>query len=101
MLLPDTFANALVTEIKDVLSRCNLSLAMCRGQAYDGAANMQGVRNGVATQIQAEVPSAIPIHCLAHCLRLVLQQAGRKCKWKKSSKWPRCLKRDLRFSREI
>ena len=41
---------------------------------------MQGLRNGVATQIQAEVPSAIPVYCLAHCLPLVLQEAGRKCK---------------------
>ena len=77
--LPDTFANTLVTAIKDVLRRCNLPLALCRGQAYNGAANMQGVRNGVATQIQAKVPSAIPLHYLAHCLQLVLQEAGRKC----------------------
>ena len=41
---------------------------------------MQGLRNGVATQIQAEVLYAIPIHCLAHCLQLVLQEAGRKCR---------------------
>ena len=77
--LPDTFANTLVTAIKDVLRRCNLPLALCRGQAYNGAANMQGVRNGVATQIQAKVPSAISLHYLAHCLQLVLQEAGRKC----------------------
>ena len=53
--LPDKFANTLVTAIGDVLRRCNLPLGMCRGQGYDGAANMQGVRNGVATQIQEEV----------------------------------------------
>ena len=83
---------------------------MCRGQAYDGAANMQRVRNGVATQILAEVPSAIPIHCLAHCLQLVLQEAGRKCKSLRealelvketSSNWSSCLQRDLCFSRKI
>ena len=78
--LPDTFANTLVVVIKDVLRHYNLPLAMCRGQPYDGTANMQGLRNGVATQIQAEVPSAIPVHCLAHCLQLVLQEAGRKCR---------------------
>ena len=78
--LSDTFANTLVTAIKDMLRRCNLPLGMCCGQAYDGAANMQGLRNGVATQIQAEVPLAIPVHCLAHCLQLVSQEAGRKCR---------------------
>ena len=39
---------------------------------------MEGVRNGVVAQIQAELPSAIPFHCLTHCLQLVLQEAGRK-----------------------
>lgn len=78
--LSDTFSNTLVTALKDMLAHCNLPLALCRGQAYDGASNMQGIRNGVATQIQSEVPSAIPIHCLAHCLQLVLQEAGRKCR---------------------
>ena len=78
--LPDTFANTLVAVIKDVLRRCNLPLVICRGQAYDGAANMQGLRDGMATQIHAAVPSAIPVHCLAHCLQLVLQEAGRKCR---------------------
>ena len=52
--LPDTFANTLVSAIKDVLRRCN--------------------------QIQAKVPSAIPIHCLAHCVEVVLQEARRKCR---------------------
>ena len=40
--------------MRGVLTRANLQLNMCRCQAYDGAANMQGIRNGVATQIQAE-----------------------------------------------
>ena len=37
--------------IKDALMRMNLSLAQCLGQCYDGAAVMQGRRNGVAVQI--------------------------------------------------
>lgn len=78
MQLPDTFANTLVAVIKDALRRCNLTLVMCGGQAFDGAANMQGLRNGVAAQIQVEVPSAIPVYCLVHCLVLVLREAGRK-----------------------
>ena len=41
--LPDTFANTLVAVIKDVLSHCNLPLAMCRGQPYDGTANMRSL----------------------------------------------------------
>ena len=57
--------------------RCGLPLSMCRGQAYDGASNMQGKRNGLATKIRNEVPAALPVHCLAHCLNLCLQDAGR------------------------
>ena len=77
--LPNTFTNTLVAVIIDMLGHCNLPIVMCIDQAYDGAANMQGLRNEVATQIQAEVPSPILDHCLAHCLQLVLQEAGRKC----------------------
>ena len=39
--LDDTFSNTLVRAVKGVLTRANLQLNMCRGQAYDGAANMQ------------------------------------------------------------
>ena len=92
MKLPGTFSKTLVAQIKNVLICYNFPLGMCRGQAYDDAANMQGVRNGVATQIKAEVPSVILVHCLAHCLQLVLQEAGRKCK---------CLREALELVKQI
>lgn len=76
--LPDTKANTLYKVITDILTRCALPLSMCRGQAFDGASNMQGKRNGLATKIRTEVPAALPVHCLAHCLNLCLQDAGRK-----------------------
>ncbi len=55
-----------------------LSLSLCRGQAFDGAANMQGKRSGLVTRIRDETPSALPVHCLAHSLNLCLQDAGRQ-----------------------
>ena len=36
-------ANCLVATIQDVLLRMGLKLSHCRGQCYDGAANMTGV----------------------------------------------------------
>ena len=55
-----TDANSIVAIIKDALMRMNWSLAQCRGQCYDGAAVMQGCRNGVAVQIlQVECPPLI------------------------------------------
>ena len=76
--VPDTKAETLFKFIKDLLIRCNLPLAMCRGQAYDGAANMQGRRTGVVTRVSNEQPAALPVHCCAHSLNLCLQDAGRK-----------------------
>ena len=76
--LPDTTANTITVVMKDILIRCSLPLNHCKGQAYDGAANMQGKRKGVATQIRRECPAAVPVHCMAHSLNLCLQDAGRQ-----------------------
>ena len=76
--VPDTKAETLFKVITDILIRCHLPLAMYRGQAYDGAANLQGSRTGVATRILQEQPAAIPVHCLAHSLNLCLQGDARK-----------------------
>ena len=75
--LPNTSAETISEALKDILVRCNLPISMCRGQAYDGAAAMQGKRKGVATLIQRECPAAASIHCFAHCLNLCLQDASR------------------------
>ncbi len=48
-VLPNTTADTITSVIKDLLIRCDMPLSLCRGQAYDGAANMQGKRKGVAT----------------------------------------------------
>ncbi len=63
--------------MKDIFIRCDLPLALCLGQAYDGASAMQGKRKGVATLIRNECCSAaLPVHCLAHSLNLCLQIAA-------------------------
>ena len=55
--MPDTKAETLFSVIKDILIQCNLPLlALCRGQAYDGAANMQGKRLGVGARFRHEYP---------------------------------------------
>ena len=78
--LPNTCAETIYSVIKDLLLRCALPLSLCRGQAYDGAAVMKGVRTGVATRIKNDTPQALPVHCLAHSLNLCLQDAGRQIK---------------------
>ena len=76
--VPSTESTTLSVAIKDILVRCILPLDQCRGQAYDGAANMMGQLQGVATLLEKEQPSAIRVHCLAHCLNLCLQDVTKK-----------------------
>ena len=87
-----TDAVTLTNTLRDVLIRSNLRLAQCRGQAYDGASDMSGRLNGVASQIQKEQPNAHYIHCVAHSLNLCLQDCGRKCA---------CIRDALGFSNEL
>ena len=48
-------SDVFVAGLRDIL-RINLSLSSCRGQCYDGASNMAGIRNGVATQLLKDEP---------------------------------------------
>ena len=74
--VPDTTGDTLFNVIKNVLIRLNLPIRNCRGQAYDGASNMQENIKGVATRVQEMEPSAIHVHCLAHCLNLCLPSSA-------------------------
>ena len=58
----------------------NLSISNCRGQCYDGAANMIGSKTGVATRIQAEEGRAILTHCYGHALNLAVGNAMKQSK---------------------
>ena len=65
-------ADCLVFAIKDALIRLNLKLSCCRGQCYDGASNMSGVKSGVAAQSCAEEKKALFTHCYCHALNLAI-----------------------------
>ena len=76
--LPNITADAITQVLKDLLIHCDLPISFCRGQAYDRAANMQGIHKGVATPIRRDNPAALPVQCFAHSLNLCLRDAGRK-----------------------
>jgi len=59
--VPSIDSNTLVSIIKDTLLRFNLPLSKARGQCYDGAAKMSGIRNGVAAQLCKEQEQCILI----------------------------------------
>uniref|UniRef100_A0A3B3RTZ4 HAT C-terminal dimerisation domain-containing protein n=1 Tax=Paramormyrops kingsleyae TaxID=1676925 RepID=A0A3B3RTZ4_9TELE len=53
----------------------SLDISKCRGQGYDGAANMSGIYLGVQARIWEKEPLATYVHCAAHNLNLVLNDA--------------------------
>ena len=74
----NTTAETLTILIKDAMCRYGLSLSDCRGQAYDGAANLSGRLSGVQARISREYPKALYIHCFCHSLNLAIQDSSRK-----------------------
>ena len=63
-------SSTIVSAIKDVLLRTQISLEKGRGQCYDGASNMLGKKSGVAKQILDIQPKTYATHC--HCRSLSL-----------------------------
>jgi len=58
----------------------NLPLPKVREQCYDGASNMSGIKNGVATQICKEEPRAVYTNCYGHSLNLTAADAIKNSK---------------------
>ena len=50
--LPNIKAVTIFDAIRDILIRCSLPISQCRGQAFDGASNMSGIRNGVQALVK-------------------------------------------------
>ena len=69
----------LTAVIKDVLVRMNLTLTKMRGQCYDGASCMSGLKSGVATRLSEEEPRAIYTHCYGHALNLACSDTVKQC----------------------
>ena len=77
--LPNTRAETIYLSIKDLLIRCSLPITQCRGQAFDGASNMSGIKNGVQALFKKETDKALYVHCLAHSLNLCLKDVAKTC----------------------
>ena len=75
-IAPDTLFNA----IKDTILRIGLSLSQCRGQCYDSASNMSGIRNGVSAKILSEEKRAVYTHCYGHALNLAVSSTIKQSK---------------------
>ena len=71
--------------VRDVLLRLNLSVTKLRGQCYDGASAMAGLRGGLAKMITDDEPRALYIHCYGHALNLACSDAVKNSKIIKNS----------------
>ena len=72
-------ASTLIKVLKDCLLRLNIPMSKVRGQCYDGASNMSGIRQGVATVIQQEQSNAFFTHCYGHSLNLATSDMVKGC----------------------
>ncbi|KAK9954687.1 hypothetical protein ABG768_016736 [Culter alburnus] len=71
----DTSAGELESKILNSITKNGFNISKCRGQGYDGAANMSGIYAGVQARIKEKEPLATYVHCAAHNLNLVLNDA--------------------------
>ena len=76
---------ALIKIIEETILRMNIKLENCRGQCYDGASAMTGIKNGVATVIASRESRAIFSHCYGHALNLGVGDTIKQCQLMKSS----------------
>ena len=70
----------IVSIMRDVLLRTQISLDNCRGQCYDGVSNILGKKSGVAKQILDIHPKAFATHCHCHSLSLSVKEATKESK---------------------
>ena len=68
--IPNISISTIVSVLKGILRRYNLTLDLCHGQCCDGASNMLGKKSGIAVQIKNLEPLANYTHCHAHSLSL-------------------------------
>ena len=68
--VPSIDASTFTSVIKDLFIRMNLPFEKLRGQCYDRASAMSGVKSSAAKQISDIKPRAVFIHCYGHSLNL-------------------------------
>jgi len=68
--VPTIEAASLTAAITDIFLRFQLPLSKVRGQCYDGASAMSGIKSGVAKRLRDIEPRAIFTHCYGHSVNL-------------------------------
>ena len=73
--VPSIHSMTLKKVMEDCLCRFNIPLSKVRGQCYDGAITMSGVRSGVAKLVMDEEPRAVYTHGYGHSINLAVNDA--------------------------
>ena len=76
--IPDIKSSTIVSVMKDILTRYQLSMENFRGQCYDGASNMLGKTSEIAVELQKLQPKANYTHCHAQSLSLSVKDVTKK-----------------------
>ena len=87
MTMLNIVGEALAEEILRLIGSVGLDMGKCIGQAYDGASNMSGQRNGTAAIICQQFPKASYSHCRSHKLNLALMKSCSSIQPISKSKW--------------
>ena len=67
--------HAVATVILSLLAKHGLDASQIRGQSYDGASSMSGIRNGTQAIIQQKYPPALYTHCSRNALSLAIAKS--------------------------
>lgn len=74
-IVDQTSSEVLFETLCAVLRFHSIDVTNLRGQCYDGASNVAGIRTGLQARIKEISPSALFVHCYAHVLNLVIVDA--------------------------
>ena len=77
--MPNSDADSIVRELKDVLLQMHRKLNKCRGQCYDECASMSGSKSGLAVQIKSEEERELYTNCYAHSINLAVGDTMKVC----------------------
>ena len=77
--MPNSDADSIVRELKDVLLQMHWKLNKCRGQCYDECASMSGSKSGLAVQIKSEEERELYTNCYAHSINLAVGDTMKVC----------------------
>ena len=79
-VLENIKSDTIISAIRDILLRMQMSLDNIRGQCHDGASNMLGKKSGVVKQILDIQPKVFATHYHCHSLSLSMKEVTKELK---------------------